>query len=61
MSPGFKIDLSLMYDVLFELSELSESLQDCDCTILIADKLLHKYIKRLEKSGVNTRSRFIRK
>ena len=47
-SPEFIIDLGIMYDALFELSELSESLQDCDCTILIADKLLHKYIRRLE-------------
>ena len=41
-SPEFITDLGIMYDALFELSELSESLQDCDCTILIADKLLHR-------------------
>jgi hypothetical protein len=39
-SPDFLLDLGLMYDVLFELSSLSLSLQDRDCTLLKAERCI---------------------
>lgn len=47
-SKQFLIDLALMYDVLYELSLLSEGLQKRNVTLLYADSLIRRCIKHLE-------------
>lgn len=57
-SPEFLQDLALMYDVLFELKELSELLQDRTTSLDKADKIIHRYLQRIqtmkEKPGTKT-------
>ena len=47
-SPQFVTDLALMHDALHELKILSEQLQDRNTTILEADKLIHRSVRRIE-------------
>ena len=47
-SPELLIDLGIMYDALFELSNLSLLLQDRGTSIVYADKLIHRTIQLLE-------------
>ena len=47
-SKKFLLDLAIMYDVLYELSLLSEGLQIRNVTILYADSLIRRCIKHLE-------------
>ena len=47
-SKQFLLDLAIMYDVLYELSLLSEGLQKRNVTILYADSLIRRCIKHLE-------------
>ena len=47
-SPEFLVDLGLMYDTLYELSALSELLQHRATTIIYADKMIFRTIRRLE-------------
>jgi OTU-like cysteine protease len=48
-SPQFVKDLGLMYDSLEELKLLSESLQKRDVTLPVADKLIRRIIRRIER------------
>ena len=47
-SPEFMTDLALMFDTLYELSNLSQMLQNREMTIITADKLIRRTIRRLE-------------
>ena len=47
-SPEFLTDLALMFDTLYELSNLSQMLQNREMTIISADKLIRRTIRRLE-------------
>ena len=47
-SPEFLIDLAVMYDTLYELSALSELLQHRATSIIYADKMIRRTIRRLE-------------
>ena len=47
-SPEFLTDLALMFDTLYELSNLSQKLQNREMTIISADKLIRRTIRRLE-------------
>lgn len=47
-SSQFLLNLAIMYDVLAELSMLSESLQDRNTTIVYADKLIRRSIRFFE-------------
>lgn len=57
-SNEFLLDLAIMYDVLAELSMLSEALQNQDTTITYAEKLIRRSIRFFEamkeKSGTKT-------
>lgn len=57
-SNQFLLDLAVMYDVLCELSMLSESLQNRNMTIVKADKLIRRSIRYItslkEKPGTKT-------
>ena len=57
-SPEFLIDLVILYDALFELSNLSLLLQERGTSMVYADKLIHRTIKLLEtlkeKGGTRT-------
>ena len=44
----FLTDLALMFDTLYELSNLSQMLQNREMTIISADKLIRRTIRRLE-------------
>ena len=44
----FLVDLGLMYDTLYELSDVSELLQHRATTIIYADKMIRRTIRRLE-------------
>lgn len=47
-SPQFLKDLAIMYDILAELSMLSESLQNRNITVFYADKLIRRSIRFIE-------------
>ena len=47
-SPESLTDLALMFDTLYELSNLSQMLQNREMTIISADKLIRRTIRRLE-------------
>lgn len=48
-SPAFLSSLALMYDSLFELSELSESLQNREMSVVKADICMHRTIRLLQR------------
>ena len=56
-SPEFLLDLALMCDVLFELSELSETLQHRSMNIVKADRCIKRSMRSIEslkrKTGTN--------
>ena len=47
-SPEFLLDLALMYDVLFKLSELSESLQNRSMNTVKADRCVKRAMRSIE-------------
>ena len=58
-SPEFLVDLGLMHDALYELSNLSLLLQERGTSVVYADKLIRRSIRVLEtmieKAGIKTR------
>ena len=53
-SPEFLIDLGLMFDTLYELTSLSELLQHRGTSIIYADQMIKRTIRRLENFTINT-------
>jgi hypothetical protein len=53
MSPDFLLDLGLMYDCLFEVSNLSLSLQERSISLIEADKMIKSTIKRINSFIAN--------
>ena len=53
-SPEFLIDLGLMFDTLYELSSLSELLQHRGTSIMYADQMIKRTIRRLQSLKINT-------
>lgn len=52
-SPQFLLDLAIMYDILAELSMLSESLQNQETTVIYADKLIRRSVRFFEAMKEN--------
>ena len=53
-SPEFLIDLGLMFDTLYEVSSLSELLQHRGTSIIYANQMIKRTIRRLENFTINT-------